>query len=122
MSTAVDAAREEIAAALEVSDRLFEGARHFAELGDLREDTRAEVERSIADFGRRNSLLKNVRDSLTALVADGYPDVPERPVEASVLADLKQDAETINAALAKFAPAKAAELGLAAGAVEQKNA
>lgn len=114
MGTAVDQARAEIDAALVVNEELLEGAHHLAEMGDLLGGTRSDVDRSVLDYQRRNERLKDARQALKALDDDHYPDVPERPVSESALADMRQDYEAMGAALAKFESNAAATLNLEA--------
>lgn len=117
--TAAEAARAEIVVALKQHKPILEGLRDFARL-NLRPETAAKVANAITDYERRQAHLEETERALTALLQDGYPDLPVREVEQDVFDDLQDQAESIDAALAKFTPEMAARLNLTRGATEPK--
>jgi len=67
------------------------------------------------------TLLNTARDTMSALLQDGFPTLPVHEVTQSVYDDLAYNNLTIDAAFAHFAPReKASSLGLEGGAVEPK--
>lgn len=117
--TAVAAARDEVAAAVAALAPILEGLRDYARL-NLGADTAAIVAQEIHDYERRLALLQTTLTALNALLGDDYPNLPVREVEQAVYDDLQTQADTIAAALAKFAPNMATTLGLSAGEPEPK--
>ncbi len=107
----VDEAIVEIDAALVAMAPAHEGLNDYNAL-DIKPETKAQVEAAIVQYDRRKLLLETAKAHLEALTGDGYPvlDIPD--VNASVLADLQENAATIAAALAEFTSNAAASLGL----------
>lgn len=119
MATAVDGARDEIQAAMAALVPELEGLRDYARL-NLHDDTRREVDFSIAQYDRRLGLLTAADAALASLVGDGYPALDVREVADVVYQDLTANAATIEAALRKFASNAATSLRLNPGASELK--
>lgn len=118
--TAVEQALVEVADRLEALAPKLEGLRDFQRL-NLAPHTLEEVTQSIGDYSRRVDLLAASQKALQALMDDGHPDIPVREIDASSLADLKANKDTIDAALAGFASNAAVTVGLTAGKVEPKT-
>lgn len=70
-----------------------------------------EVQISRGEYARRMRLEQAHILTGEALLADGYPDLPARGVSAVILAQLQDQAATIEAALKKFTPNVVASLG-----------
>jgi hypothetical protein len=102
---------------VEIDERLsvfvpqYEGMLDYDRL-NIKPETKAVVAISIADYEQRMGLLRAAREALAALMADGHPNIDVREVEAAVLADLKENAATIEAALKQFSSNAAASLAM----------
>jgi hypothetical protein len=101
--TNVDEAIVEIEAALEVILPQQEGMSDYLSL-DLKDDTRKYVETTIGRYSQRVDLLTLALRSLKDLVADGYPELATTEIPRPAYDDLQENANTIEAALATFAP------------------
>lgn len=119
MATAVEAARDEIRETLARIEPEHEGLYDFARL-NITPETKAVVDAAIADYDRRVAKLRSTLVEIEGLLADGYPALDVREVAGTVYNDLQAQNATIDAALAKFQPAVAANMGLAAGTPEPK--
>jgi glutamyl/glutaminyl-tRNA synthetase len=120
MATSVDAAVLEVEAALDSLAPQLEGLLDFSRL-NLHDDSRQEIDFSIAQYRRRQSLLQLALNALVALVGDGYPALDVRQISAQAFSDLAENANTIEAALAQFSATQAATLSLAAASAEPKT-
>jgi hypothetical protein len=112
--SAVDTAITEIQAAVADLAPRHEGLRDFARL-NLQPQTIADVQAAVAVYDRRVGLMNEALAVLQRLVADGYPRLDSREVDAAVLKELQDNAATIEAALSQFAPTIPKTLGLTAG-------
>jgi hypothetical protein len=90
---------------------IAEGLRHDLEQQDLEPRDRAEVEALLADYQRREALMQTVDarasgtfDAVSALLADGYPALPEREIDPGTFEALNQNYRVIELALAQFRP------------------
>lgn len=119
MATKVEEAIAEIQAALDEALPIQEGLADYLRV-NLLAPAKSEVTAFKSQVDRRVRLLTAARDACIALMGDNYPEFPTRNVEADVMADLRDQQATISAALAKFAPAGATDLGLAVGQPELK--
>lgn len=98
----------------------LEGLRDFQRL-NLMAETQTEIELSLQQYVRRVGLLDAALDALLALIADGYPDLQVRAISETALADLRENASTIEAALSRFTgEGGATTLNLAAGTKTRK--
>lgn len=119
--TIVDEALEEIIVALGSFEPLLEGLRDYSRL-NINPDTMTVITDAIAEHERRMARLTAARDSLQALLSDGYPQLPPHKVSDSVLADIKSQRTSIDAASEHFvSDDTATTLALQAGAVEPKR-
>lgn len=119
MATKVEEAIAEIQAALDEALPIQEGLADYLRV-NLKDQAKAEVTTAKRVIDQRVMKLRAALNACTDLLADGYPEIQTRTVEADVLADLRDQQATISAALAKFAPAVATDLGLAVGQPEPK--
>lgn len=117
--SAVGAAIVEIAETLDLIAPQHEGLRDYSRL-NIQEATRREIMDALEDYERRRVLLEAAKAANQALVDDGHPDLPQREVSASALADLQDQLDTITAARALFQSNAATGLGLTAGQAEPK--
>lgn len=115
----VDDAVVEIDAALADMAPKLEGLEDYRRL-NLKDATQAQVQAAIDQYSRRKALLEQSRATLAALQGDGYPDLTIPDVSISVLEDLQENADTIEAALKQFKTNAASGLGLGAGQPQQK--
>jgi hypothetical protein len=121
MATSVQAAVDELGAAIAAILPQFDGLNDLARL-NLQPATVLSVKTALDYFGGRLTLLRAARASLQELLANGYPDVATFQVPAEVLAELRDDAQDIQAAVAKFKAAElAANLNLAASPPQPKK-
>jgi hypothetical protein len=120
MATAVETASGEIAARLIVVEPQREGLRDYARL-EMPSDALREVSLSIQQYDRRLSLMRAARDACEALMADGYPDLDVREIPDAAYEALRENAATIQAALAQFASGRATEMHLTGGTPEPKG-
>jgi hypothetical protein len=118
--SAVTDALAEIAAAVAALATPHEGLRDWTRI-NLQAPAAAEIRAALAQFDKRAAALAAAKAALEALVADGYPALEPRPVDAAVLGDLRDNAATIAAAFALFTPVTAAVLNLTAGPPEPKG-
>jgi len=88
-----------------------EGLNDYSAL-DIKPETKAQVDAAIALYDTRKTKLEAAREGLVSLVGNGYPVLEIPDVSASVLADLQENAATIEAALAKFSSNAPTSLGL----------
>lgn len=120
MATKVEEAIAEIDAILVVFLPEHEGLRDFARL-NLTEQTQEYVRKLTIHYDRRAELLFAVKAALLALLADGHPELPTSEVDAKSYADLRENSDTILAALSKFrVRALATDLNLEGGTVGTK--
>jgi len=120
MATAVEQALQEIVTKMAIVAPQHEGLRDYSRL-NISPETRTEVTAAITVYDRRVTVMLAAKNALTALLADGYPDLDIREVSAAVLADLKENAATIEAALAQFGSNQAAAIVSTAGPAEPKR-
>jgi hypothetical protein len=104
----LDDLKNELLAARTSIQPQIEGLHDYARL-NLQPDTLAVVQTATADYERRLTKINQVLAALDDLDADGYPALDTRSVGAAVYADLQDNAKTIEAALAKFAPLNEAQ-------------
>lgn len=71
---------------------------------NLTSDSRPPVEQAILDYQRRVGLLDTAEAAILALMNDGFPGTPVRPISQAGYDDLTFQLETITAALAEFTP------------------
>ena len=88
----------------------IEGAQDFLRL-NIKEETRSIVQGRLDGFLRRKALIKTVAASarqlladVSALVADGYPELAVEPVTATVFEDLQDQRRTESAFFALVSP------------------
>lgn len=105
------AQRAELQAARPPFDGIMEGLAHDLEQQDLPPEARGEVQGLLADFQRRLALMQTLdahasatSDAVAALLADGYPALPEREVDPGTFEALDQNRRTIELAQAQFRP------------------
>src|SRR5215204_306435 len=80
---------------------IHEGHRDYGNL-NIKTETKEAISDGNVAFQRRQDLLVKAVESLQALEADGYPNVPEYEVEDAVYDDLEVNAKTILAALSRY--------------------
>lgn len=119
MATAVEAAIAEIDERLATFGPQYAGLKGFARL-PMREDTLQDVNASIFQYEKRIQALNNAKVACAALMADGHPDLTIREISASEFADLKANADMIEAALARFDSNAPTSFAFTAGAIEPK--
>lgn len=113
----LDTVREEFAVALAAIRPALEGLEDYNRLNLVL--AVAPVRAAIADFERRKVLIVAADEAIAKLQQDGYPALPQRTVEANAYAELRDQLETITAALAKFGtPAEATSATITAGTPE----
>jgi hypothetical protein len=90
---------------------IAEGLVHVLEQQDLEPRDRAEVQALLADYQRRESLMQAVDahasgtfDAVAALLADGYPVLPEREIDPGTFEALDQNRRSIELAQGQFRP------------------
>lgn len=117
--TAVESALAEIRSLRDTFNPQLEGLYDYRRLNIL-DSTRAAVEAAIVDYERRIAHLNGTEATLVALMDDGHPDLSIREVSDEVLADLKANRETIEAALKRFSSNAAASFDLTSGSPQPK--
>lgn len=121
LSSALAAFREELRALQAEWTPQREGFRAFARL-DLQPDTVAVVQAMIAVYERRLGLVTAELLDLEALLDDGYPALPSRPVPKAVYEDLTTQLLEQEAAMEKVTLAQEAVAGhITAEAVEDSG-
>lgn len=87
----------------------MEGLQHDLEQRDLEPRDRTEVEALLADYQRREALMQTLDahasgtfDAVAALLADGYPALPEREIDPGTLEALDQNRRSIELAQRQF--------------------
>ena len=107
----LEALRAELLEARPSLAGIKEGLEHGLEQRDLEPQDRAEVEALLGDYQRRERLMVDVDarasgtfDAVSALLADGYPNLPERDIDAAAFEALDQNRRSIELALAQFRP------------------
>lgn len=105
----LEALRAELQAARPPLAGIIEGLQHDLEQQDLLPDERAEVEALLADYQRRENLMlvadqlaSGTFDAVAALLADGYPALPEREISEAAFEALDQNRRSIELAQAQF--------------------
>ncbi len=120
----IDAMIAEMQQALTDMAPAHEGLRDYAALNLHKPDTQEAVNAAVLEYDRRRDLLNTSISTLqlvkAQLQADGYPVLEIPDVEAAVLADLKANKETIEAAYARFHLAMATSLNSQVVDVEPK--
>lgn len=108
---ALEALRAELQAARPPLAGIMEGLVHDLEHKDLEARDRTEVEALLADYQRRENLMQALDahasgtfDAVGALLADGYPDLPVREIDAAAFEALDQNRRSIELAQAQFRP------------------
>jgi len=109
MATAVESASAELQVAKTGLDPIVEGLHDFSAV-NLKPDTQTTIQSTIIDYERRQTLIKAAQSALQALMADGYPNLPVRPLRDSAFQDLKDQVSTMTAAFGQFEPEKAQSL------------
>lgn len=115
MATSVQAAEDEIVGATAALQPSFDGLVDLSKL-PLQAEAAAGVSAAATAFGRRLDLLRAAGLALEALVADGYPDVPQQIISAAAFAELQLDVQKMEAAFSKFQADRAVALNLQARA------
>lgn len=90
----------------------IEGLGHWLEQRDLTEGARAGIRATLAEFARIDTFLARLggevlraRNTLTELLAAGYPDLPRLDnMEPSVWEEINQNRRTLIAAFGQFSP------------------
>jgi hypothetical protein len=107
----LEALRAELQAARPPLVGIMEGLRHDLEQQDLEPRDRAEVEALLADYMRREDLMMSLDahasgtfDAVAALLADGYPALPEREISEATFEALDQNRRSIELAQRQFRP------------------
>jgi hypothetical protein len=105
----LEALRAELLLARPPLAGIKEGLEHDLEQQDLPPEGRAEVEALLADYQRRESLMQALDahasgtfDAVSALLADGYPSLPEREISEATFEALDQNRRSIELAQAQF--------------------
>ena len=117
--TAVEEAIKEIEAVLNQMEPESEGLADLERL-NLEPDSAVAVKEALTVYNERLDKLRAALTGCKELVADGYPNLGLLLVSQEVYDDLSNNAETIAAALQKFSPEVATDLGLGAGEPEDK--
>lgn len=106
---ATAALRTELQAARPPLAGIIEGLQHDLEHQDLLPEQRSEVEALLADYERREARMKALDasasatvDAISALLADGYPALPEREISEATFEALAQNLRSIDLAQAQF--------------------
>ena len=101
--------RAELLAARPPLDQIIEGLEHVLEQKDLLPEVITEVQALLADSRRRLEAMQTLDanasstiDAVLALVADGYPALPEREISPAALEALDQNRRTMELAQAQF--------------------
>jgi hypothetical protein len=88
---------------------IIEGLHHDLKQEDLSPDDRTQVQELLEDYVRRESLMDTTDaralatfDAVTALLQDGYPELPVREIDPETWDALEQNRKTIELALAQF--------------------
>jgi hypothetical protein len=110
-SKGLDALRAELLLARPPFDGIMEGLAHDLEQQDLPPEARGEVQGLLTDFQRRLALMQALdahasatSDAVGALLADGYPGLPEREIAEAAFEALDQNRRSIELAQAQFRP------------------
>jgi hypothetical protein len=105
----LEALRAELLEARPPLAGIMEGLQHDLGQLDLPPEVRAEVEALLADYLRRESLMQTADarasgtfDAVTALLQDGYPDLPVRDINPDTFDALDQNRRSIELAQAQF--------------------
>lgn len=113
------ALKAELESAIESIVPQIEGLEDFGRL-NIQPATRDKITETHTDFTRRRDKIQVVLSALEDLEDDRYPNLDDRQVGTEVYADLKSQTETLAAALEKFSPEQASELGVSIGTPETK--
>jgi hypothetical protein len=110
-SKGLEALRAELLLARPPLAGIIEGLQHDLEQQDLLPEARAEVQGLLADYQRRESLMVGLDsrasatfDAVSALLADGYPALPEREISEEAFEALDQNRRSIELAQGQFRP------------------
>jgi hypothetical protein len=108
-SKGLEALRAELLLARPPLAGIIEGLQHDLEQQDLLPEARAEVQGLLADYQRRESLMVGLDsrasatfDAVSALLADGYPALPEREISEEAFEALDQNRRSIELAQGQF--------------------
>lgn len=112
--TAVDAAIVEINAKLAEIAPQHEGLRDYSRL-NLSEESHRIISESIEHYNRRVAYLITAKAALEALRVDGHPDLKPVEIAPESLAELQENASTIEAALKQFSSNAATSINLTGG-------
>lgn len=119
MATAVEQALVEITGRVAEFAPQHEGLRDFQRL-NLKEETQVEIATFIALYDQRLAVLLAAKAALEALMGDGHPELPVREISPEALADLKENASTIESALLRFGSNKAVSMQFSAAPPEPR--
>lgn len=122
MSKLYDEALAEVEAAITAMAAQHEGLRDYMLL-DLKDETRAEVAKTLEAYNIRYSWLTFLRDRIVEMKQNVpvYPELPAHEVAKLVHDDLQENLQTITAAIAIFtAPEKATQMNVTSGAPQPK--
>jgi hypothetical protein len=114
------ALKDELDVAISSIEPQIEGLEDFGRL-NIQEEARAQITEVHGDFKRRLEKLKTAVAALEDLEEDGYPDLSNREVTEAIYGDLKEQTETLAAALGKFDIGKATDLGVTLDSPQLKN-
>lgn len=102
-SAALEALKAELLAAKATLLPIIEGLEDYNRL-NIKPETKQVVTTSLTAAKQRLAKIDAALAALEALEGTGYPDLNVQQVTEAVYADLKEQSDTIDAALAKFAP------------------
>jgi hypothetical protein len=108
-SQGLEAIRAELLLSRPPLAAIAEGLVHVLEQQDLEPRDRTEVQALLADYQRReakmqalDALASSMFDAVNALLADGYPGLPERELSEAAFEALDQNRRSIELAQAQF--------------------
>lgn len=100
---------EEFQAAIAVLDPQIRGLTDLAVPGvSISDGLRTEVQGQIAERDQRKTLIENAAAALNALVADGYPDLPQDTIDQALYTELQGQMDDQKAAASVFEATPAA--------------
>jgi hypothetical protein len=112
MASALELEVEKMQAQPDELKPLIEGMHDIESLHAVTEETTVAAQKAIRAFESRTTLLTAAIQANRALLAHGWPWIPEFDVSATVLADIEANKKTINLAAGRFkAKPPVAQLG-----------